>query len=90
MYGQSGIRFSTREALNTPFICLNEKLRPQSAWKVRILLDGFCGLLSYKHKKPTKCMYCEVDNPYKCMFRDSAQKILFEKLFTNGYKNRSV
>ena len=84
MSGQYGIEFSSKEALLTPFICLNKKDRVSSAWKVRILLQGYCGLTTYKEGKPSKCSFCLVDNPYACMFRDSEQEMLFERLFSNG------
>ena len=57
------------------------------AWKVRILKEGYCGLLSYELNKPAKCMYCLIDNPYHCKFKTTEQKLLFEKVFHNGYHN---
>lgn len=74
-----------QEALTTPFMCLNAKDRPQEVWKVRVLLEGYCKLLTFENQVPTKCMYCLADNPYVCKFRHSAQYLLFDKLFSSHH-----
>jgi len=78
------------EALATPFIYLTANNVVRSAWKRRVLLDGYCGLLTYHNGEPSKCMYCHVDLPYDCCFRVKPEKLFYEKLFHNEYRKRVI
>jgi len=78
------------EALATPFIYLTANNVVRSAWKRRVLLEGYCGLLTFESKEPRRCMYCHVDSAYDCCFRMPEADVLYQMLFTNGFKKRTL
>lgn len=74
-------RRTREEALSTPFICLSDSERASSAWKVRILRQDYCGLLTFKSGEPTKCTYCLAHKPYFCSYKVTKRQLLYERLF---------
>lgn len=79
-FAQSAVRHR-KEALTTPYFCLDENRQGIESWKIRVLRQGYCSLLTMNGDEPTKCTYCLIHKPYQCCFRVTAQELLFKKLF---------
>ena len=74
-----------REMMNSPFLPFPpyKTTMAVEAWKIRILKQDYCGLLTYKKGEPAKCDFCVIDNPYNCQFKVTTQQLLFERVFND-------
>lgn len=67
-----------------------KKAKFWNAWKIRVLKQDYCGLLTFKNSKPTKCTYCLIHKPYQCVYKVTMAQLLWDELFNAKSMGQSV